>query len=491
MFDDDLRLEYLAQTAPKRARRQRRRQTARAREDSLLYVHRALESDKLSPKKRDRLKAKLATLEQRASGKKQRHSRVTASTDSFYKQRGTQLQQQRSQEQALKIIYQVLPGKKENIEQLAPRTFLHDNVVYRVKLSGDNISVSAKTVPLQLEKELRYEYRIAVINGRRDKYSARGTVSDLSTLAQELKTIQDRCTRSMPRITHAPNPKREQDLIGLYLSGGVSMRTGRNTSRVEIDRLCDAHRKRTPLPKQERTTIYARGHSGSRRKDTRIQLAARRNERRKAARLAERTSSLESRQSYTENNGTLYQITRAAYGERPASVMEFATTTVLRNYKPAAAIAALLTVASFVGYQAVTRSSANDQLSLLTGTDVSLRLVERGEQEDTYLVLPYSETLEDVQRDIEFERATGIPTGVLYENPEGYKVAEVTMQKQGGNYTSGKIKVAEGKASQVANASVSLDRILNLPGQSSILNNKLADAQQVHNVRQQYGHGHR
>jgi hypothetical protein len=207
--------------------------------------------------------------------------------------------------------------------------------------------------------------------------------------------------------------------------------------------------------------------------------------------LAERTSSLESRQSYTENNGTLYQITRAAYGERPASVMEFATTTVLRNYKPAAAIAALLTVASFVGYQAVTRSSANDQLSLLTGTDVSLRLVERGEQEDTYLVLPYSETLEDVQRDIEFERATGIPTGVLYENPEGYKVAEVTMQKQGGNYTSGKIKVAEGKASQVANASVSLDRILNLPGQSSILNNKLADAQQVHNVRQQYGHGHR
>ena len=352
---------------------------------------------------------------------------------------------------------------------------MYRNVVYRVKINGENIRVSAKTVPPQLERGLRSEYRTEVVNGRRDVYNVKGKVGDLSTLAQELKTIQDRCTRSMPRIVHASNPQETHSY---------------QFSHTQPYWLRDRHMNidRDRIRMERRLAVIRRNWSEQPQTPIQVEPTVVVKEQPQHALVKEQPQPPTQPPSVAE---TLHQITRAVYGERAGSVVEAATTVVSRNYKQAGAVAALLTLASLLGYQAVCRSSANDQLSLLANTDVSLRLVERGETEDTYVVLPYSETPEDVQRDIEFEQKTGIPTGVMYQEPEGYKIAEVTMQKQGRNYVGGKIKLAEGRHSQVANASVPLDRILNLPGQSTVINNKLEQAQQAHHVRQQYGHGHR
>ena len=175
----DLYLENQAQKARKAKRRYRNRLD---KYNSSSYLRKRVKADS-NPV----FEQRLHELEVRASSKERDSSTLTQSRKTFYAQEKNRLQAKHSREESTSLMYQLLPGKQDETELLAPQTFLYDGILYRLKRNGDNFRVYANRV------------------GDNSKLVVRGNVADLESTVKELRKVHDTLSYK-DRVKQAPNP---------------------------------------------------------------------------------------------------------------------------------------------------------------------------------------------------------------------------------------------------------------------------------------------
>jgi len=206
---------YLETQAQKARRVKRRDRNHLDKHSSLSYLRKRVQADS-NPV----LEQRLHELEVRASSKKRDFSE---SRKTFYAQEKNRLQAERSREESTHLMYQLIPGKRDETEQLAPRTFLHDGVLYRLKRNGDDFRVYANRV------------------GDNSKITVRGNVADLESVAKEMGEVHDTLSYD-DRVKQAPNSPKPTSALPTY---------SRATKPKSIDNIVDISTYK-PKPRVEK-----------------------------------------------------------------------------------------------------------------------------------------------------------------------------------------------------------------------------------------------
>ncbi len=111
---------------------------------------------------------------------------TTKSRITFYAQKEHDLHVKRLRDENTQLMYGLLPSN--GTEQLAPRTFLCDGILYRLKRNGDDFRISVSKV------------------GDNTKVVIRGSVDDLKSAANELEEVRSRLTYK-DRVRQADRPR--------------------------------------------------------------------------------------------------------------------------------------------------------------------------------------------------------------------------------------------------------------------------------------------
>lgn len=173
---------YLKNQAQKAQRAKKRNQRLLDKQDSVSYLRK-----KVSMADNPALERRLHKLEVRASDKKRHSSTLTKSRKLFFAQEKNRLQAEHATEDSNHLMYDLLPGKYSEVKQLAPRTFLYEDVLYRLKRNRDTFRVYANAV------------------GNNSKIVVHGSIANLESVVKELKGVH-RQLSSYPIIQTSNDP---------------------------------------------------------------------------------------------------------------------------------------------------------------------------------------------------------------------------------------------------------------------------------------------